>query len=574
MHVPSWPRCLAEDYMVVVCRTRHGGILQVQRIRKPSLDRGSMLGATTVPEARLALAAVLLPRCSGRWTHRQANNARKGSPPQRPSKDKAPATKRFRGPSAKPSKRPKLDKFSRSAKAPATNKFSPGAGAGPYDFVGDAWIACGSRQSFLKLRQSWAVPLLLDGKVAYLLPLLQLLIDGRQRGPKRPGAVVIAPTRELAAQIAGEASWLVAGTSIKVAVIYGGVPYRSTRDALSQGADLLVATPGRLEDACDRGDVVLRDVEAAVLDEADQMLDLGFEDQIRILLTRRMPRTGGGRQTAMFSATFGIGVQHLAADFLDAYTFVAVGRVGGAAQTVEQRLVWVEDQRKAQALLGTLLALESSVKGPCSVLVFANTKDAVRLIEDKIRAWRFRAFSIHGDKKQDAREKALQLFRRHAEGHISNSRDSAAVLVATDVAARGLDIPDITCVVHYDLPRRIDDFVHRSGRTGRLGRNGLSIGFANARAKGLSKDLVKCLAEAGAKIPPWLLGMAISTGEDLETLEALGHSSAGGGYGAQDVRLQGAGVQTAAERREAQKLRSFAEDAYGATAGDGSDASA
>eukprot|EP00439_Symbiodinium_sp_Y106_P024491 s4795_g2.t12 len=572
------------------------------------------------------------------------------------------------------------------------------------------------------------------------------------RGPKRPGAVVLAPTRELAAQIASEASWLVAGTSIHVAAIYGGVSYRDTRDALSRGADLLVATPGHLlfvridagllagleadtvealhnfggfpdmkcclnlakedktsfsgggfggmesthhvlllpdgrilakyhhesdymersgdysctccweiaegnfspteEPGClritwtswaelrhrsdepfgpgtiaanwepkeidadrhrlpsilvptdkgilnlqsscvawadeDAGDLVLRDVRAAVLDEADRMLDLGFEDQIRILLTRRMPRTGTGRQTAMFSATFGIGVpgpdvvvmglkgfhqQHLAADFLDAYTFVDVGRVGGAAQTVEQRVIWVEDGRKAQALLGTLLALESCAnKGtPCSVLVFANTKDAVRLIEEKVRAWSFRVFSIHGDKKQDAREKALQLFRHHAEGRSSGSRDSAAVLVATDVAARGLDIPDITCVVHYDLPRRIDDFVHRSGRTGRLGRTGLSIGFANARAKGLSKDLVKCLAEAGAKIPPWLLGMAISTGEDLEGLEALGEKS-DGGYGAQDVRLQGAGVQTAAERREAQKLRSFAEDAYSAAMPEGSGA--
>lgn len=169
------------------------------------------------------------------------------------------------------------------------------------------------------------------------------------------------------------------------------------REELQQGADLLVATPGRLEDACQRGDAQLRGVRVAVLDEADRLLDLGFEDQILLLLTRRMPRTGEGRQTAMFSATFGTGVQHLAADFLDAYTFVAVGRVGSVAQTVQQRLLWVEEDRKAKALLGTLLALEAaspSPQAPLSAVCFVNTKDAARLVEKKVRNWKFRGLAV------------------------------------------------------------------------------------------------------------------------------------------------------------------------------------
>eukprot|EP00930_Biecheleria_cincta_P003944 TRINITY_DN10484_c0_g1_i1.p1 TRINITY_DN10484_c0_g1~~TRINITY_DN10484_c0_g1_i1.p1 ORF type:complete len:644 (-),score=95.29 TRINITY_DN10484_c0_g1_i1:269-2200(-) len=346
--------------------------------------------------------------------------------------------------------------------------------------------------------QSWSVPLMLAGKdlmvcsqtgsgktVAYLLPLLHELLsqgsatDQRGRngqGAVRPRGVVMAPTRELVAQIAGEASWLLKGSGIRVACIYGGVPYQETRSELRDGAELLVATPGRLEDTCSRGDVALQDVRGVVLDEADRMLDLGFEPQIRTLLTKRgMPQAGKGRQTAMFSATFGVGVQHLAADFLDAYTFVAVGRVGGAAQTVEHRLVWVEDEKKPKALLGSLLALESKAKQqPVGAVVFVNTKDAARSLEKQLMDWHFFTCSIHGDKKQDRRERALEQFRARAEGRDGRSRGSGslAVLVATDVAARGLDIPDIACVVHYDLPSRIDDYVHRSGRTGRLGRSG------------------------------------------------------------------------------------------------------
>eukprot|EP00434_Breviolum_minutum_P038414 symbB.v1.2.034074.t1/scaffold4276.1/size42073/3 len=436
--------------------------------------------------------------------------------------------------------------------------------------------------------QRWAVPLLLTGKdvmlcsqtgsgktLAYLVPLLQMLQHqsgpsqnprSRMSRPPSPKAVIVAPTRELASQIAAQAQQLLGEMEIRVACIYGGVPYRSSKLELQDGADLLVATPGRLEDACQRGDVQLRGVEACVLDEADRLLDLGFEDQIRLLLTRRMPKTGQGRQTAMFSATFGTGVQHLAADFLDSYTFVAVGRVGSAAQTVEQRLLWVEEEKKPKALLGTLLALDSAMKRS-SAVVFVNTKDAAKLLEKKLRAWKFRCFSIHGNKKQEARQEALKLFRAHVEGKGSTS---LAVLVATDVAARGLDIPNISCVIHYDLPRRIDDYVHRSGRTGRFGREGLAIGFANGAAKGISGDLVKNLLEAGTKPPPWLLGMAIAGGATLEDLDLNGSSageevgSAPGSYGAQDVRFgDGPGLQSAAERQEAQKLRSFASDAYG-----------
>eukprot|EP00435_Cladocopium_sp_Y103_P049491 s442_g14.t4 len=472
----------------------------------------------------------------------------------------------------------------------------------PFDELGESWNAAKLDDELLdallhegfvrpSASQRWAVPLLLAGKdvmvcsqtgsgktLAYLVPLLQLLAQRppqrRPPRPPRPGAVVLAPTRELASQIAAEAMALGRGGEMKVACIFGGVPYRSSKQELQQGADLLVATPGRLEDACQRGDVQLRGVRVAVLDEADRLLDLGFEDQIRLLLTRRMPRTGEGRQTAMFSATFGTGVQHLAADFLDAYTFVAVGRVGSAAQTVQQRLLWVEENRKPKALLGTLLALEATSEA--SAVCFVNTKDAARLVEKKVRNWNFRCFSIHGDKKQAAREEALRHFRAHVEGTARASRASLAVLVATDVAARGLDIPNMSCVIHYDLPRRIDDYVHRTGRTGRFGRRGVSLGFANAAQRGVSAELLRSLVEAGTKPPAWLLGMAIASGAALEDLQlpldgslpAVGENPTSeaqraGSYGAQDVRRSAGVLQTAAERREAQKLRSFAEDAYG-----------
>ncbi|CAL1133052.1 unnamed protein product [Cladocopium goreaui] len=467
----------------------------------------------------------------------------------------------------------------------------------PFDELGESWNAAKLddellnallREGFVRpsASQRWAVPLLLAGKdvmvcsqtgsgktLAYLVPLLQLLAHRPPQRPPRPGAVVLAPTRELASQIATEAMALCREGEMKVACIFGGVPYRSSREELQQGADLLVATPGRLEDACQRGDVQLRGVRVAVLDEADRLLDLGFEDQIRLLLTRRMPRTGEGRQTAMFSATFGTGVQHLAADFLDAYTFVAVGRVGSAAQTVQQRLLWVEEDRKAKALLGTLLALEAtspSPQAPLSAVCFVNTKDAARLVEKKVKNWKFRCFSIHGDKKQAAREEALRHFRAHVEGGGKASK-ALAVLVATDVAARGLDIPNISCVIHYDLPRRIDDYVHRTGRTGRFGRSGVSVGFANAAQRGVSAELLRSLVEAGTQPPAWLLGMAIASGTALKDLqpfldgdshvatEGLPEGQRAGSYGAQDVRSAGAGLQTQKERREAQKLRSFAE---------------
>ena len=158
---------------------------------------------------------------------------------------------------------------------------------------------------------------------------------------------------------------------------------------MKQGCELLVATPGRLEDAARRGDVPLRQVRCCVLDEADRLLDLGFEEQIRLLL-----KAMGQRQVAMFSATFGEPVQHLAQDFLDAYTFVAVGRVGSAAETLEQRLLWVEEHQKPQALLGILLALKGSA------VVFVNTKEAARVVEAKLRSWRFRCFSPLGFGKQ------------------------------------------------------------------------------------------------------------------------------------------------------------------------------
>ncbi|KAH9251926.1 hypothetical protein BASA81_010130 [Batrachochytrium salamandrivorans] len=321
-----------------------------------------------------------------------------------------------------------------------------------------------------------------------------------------PSALILAPTRELASQINDEAVKFCYCTGIQPVVVYGGAEIRDQIRLLDRGCDILVATPGRLVDLIERGRVTLSCVQFLVLDEADRMLDMGFEPQIRrIVMQEDMPRE---RRTFMFSATFPKEIQRLAADFLEDYIFITVGRVGGAASDITQKIEYVDDDKFPYLIR----ALEQVSEG--LVLVFVETKRAADMLENYLQREGFPTTSIHGDRTQAEREEALRLFKSGRK----------PILVATDVAARGLDISSVGMVINYDMPTHIDDYVHRIGRTGRAGNKGVAISLFCDKNRGLAADLCELLTEVGNQtVPTWLKQMAQSGGG--------GYRGGGGGRG-------------------------------------------
>jgi ATP-dependent RNA helicase DDX3X len=328
--------------------------------------------------------------------------------------------------------------------------------------------------------------------------------------------LILAPTRELVSQIHDEARKFAYRSWVRPAVVYGGADIHTQLRQIERGCDLLSATPGRLVDLIERGRVSLAHIRYLVLDEADRMLDMGFEHQIRrIVQGEDMPGTQE-RQTLMFSATFPRDIQILAKDFLKEYVFLSVGRVGSTSENITQKIEYVEDQDKRSVLLD-ILAMEP--KGGLT-LVFVETKRMADILCDYLIANNYPATSIHGDRTQRERETALQTFRQ----------GRTPIMVATAVAARGLDIPNVTHVINYDLPSDIDDYVHRIGRTGRAGNTGSSTAFFNRGNKNIIRDLIELLREANQEIPGW-----------LETLAHENTFGNGGGYRGRGGRGRGRG---------------------------------
>ncbi len=371
-----------------------------------------------------------------------------------------------------------------------------------------------------------------SGKTAaFLVPILSQIYEGgpykstsgtgSNRRKQFPLSLILAPTRELASQIYDEARKFAYSSRVRVCVVYGGADIGNQMRDLDNGCHMLVGTPGRLVDMMERGRVGMENIKWVVLDEADRMLDMGFEPQIRrIVEDDTMPKTGA-RQTLMFSATFPKEIQILARDFLDNYIFLAVGRVGSTSANITQKAVWVEENDKRSFLLDLLNAA-----GPESLtLVFVETKRGADALEDFLYKQNYPATSIHGDRSQREREDALKTFRC----------GRTPILVATAVAARGLDIPNVKHVINFDLPGDIEEYVHRIGRTGRVGNLGLATSFFNDKNRNLARDLAALMVETKQDPPAWLETLAYETKQSYHGKRGRKNYGSGG-FGSRDYR--------------------------------------
>ncbi|MDB4907930.1 MAG: helicase [Gemmatimonadetes bacterium] len=336
--------------------------------------------------------------------------------------------------------------------------------------------------------QQQAIPLVLRGRdvmglaqtgtgktAAFTLPLVQRLIGG----PRRTRALILTPTRELCVQVEESVTKYARHSPLDVVSVYGGVPIEPQTQALRAGVDVIVATPGRLIDHLERQNVIFDDLEILVLDEADRMLDMGFAPQISAIV-KEIPAF---RQTMLFSATMPPEVEALARKYLRKPLLVQVGRRSSAASTVTHAVYPVAHNRKS-ALLAELLNREEHE----SALVFTRTKSGADRVVRQLELAGIPATAMHADKTQPQRTKAIEDFK---SGVIK-------VLVATDIAQRGLDIQNITHVVNYDVPQQPEDYVHRIGRTGRAAKEGDAYTFMAPDEIAMVRTIERVL---GAPIP-------------------------------------------------------------------------
>tara|TARA_B110000908_G_scaffold58584_1_gene71240 strand:+ start:1917 stop:3230 length:1314 start_codon:yes stop_codon:yes gene_type:complete len=311
---------------------------------------------------------------------------------------------------------------------------------------------------------------------AFTLPLLSKLVDKTEANESRHTRVlIIAPTRELVQQIHENVRGYAKYTNLRTGVIIGGVSDKGQIAKLNSGVDILVATPGRLLDLVEKGHGNFHQIEALVLDEADRMLDMGFIPDIRTIV-KKLPKS---KQTLLFSATLNSQIESLTKEFLNSPTLIEVERRASPADTIEQIIYEIQDHQKTE-LLEHLL---NSSHEFYAVMVFARTKLGAEELSTALKMEGFTAEAIHGDRSQGQRKRALDDFKK----------GKVRVLVATDVAARGIDVDSITHVINYDFPEQSEDYIHRIGRTGRAGAKGVAITFVTQRNQQALKKVEKLI---------------------------------------------------------------------------------
>jgi superfamily II DNA/RNA helicase len=345
--------------------------------------------------------------------------------------------------------------------------------------------------------QAKTIPALLSGRdvigsaqtgtgktAAFVLPALQALATRPKRpssvrnGASSPRVLVLAPTRELAQQVADQVMLYSRYLHVKTVCIYGGAPYPVQNRQLSRGVDVLVATPGRLLDHVERGRIDLSQLEVLVLDEADRMLDMGFIEDVELIASR----SPSSRQTVLFSATFDGAIARLAGRLLKDPVRIDVAAQAAQPLDIEQRVHFTDDHAHKHRVLDHLLA-DAAIK---QSIVFIATKRDAESLAARLRGEGHAAAALHGDMNQRERTRTLTDMRR---GHVRT-------LVATDVAARGIDVAGISHVINFDLPRQAGDYVHRIGRTGRAGAAGIAVSLAGHSERGQVRQIERFIGSS------------------------------------------------------------------------------
>ena len=341
--------------------------------------------------------------------------------------------------------------------------------------------------------QAGTIPLLLEGRdllgtaqtgggktAAYLLPMLHRLAEKAEAPiPGKPRVLILAPTRELASQIGEALRQFSKGLRLFYTVIYGGTPFMTQRRVLERGVHIVVATPGRLMDHIRRRTLSVDRIDCFMLDGADRMLDMGFINDVKEV-AKMLPLD---HQTVMFSATMNKAVRGLSSQLLKNPGLVEIGQGNAVASTIDHRVMRVKGPDKKSLLLHLLARPEIA-----RVLVFTRTKAMADTLVGDVKRAGLKADAIHGDLEQSMRQKVLRNFR---DGQIN-------ILIATDVAARGIDVPDITHVINFDMPLEADAYVHRVGRTGRAGATGVALSICVANELALLRQIENLI---GIKVP-------------------------------------------------------------------------